>query len=235
MKKKLAWWLWLPLSAVSPLALAVGLGQATVNSPLQSPLDATVPLVDAAGVALDDVRVEIANEAAFNALGLEWTPLVASVRAELQHMPGGPQLVLRSEQAVSEPWLDLLVTITTPEGRRTEAIMLLFDPPNMVNARSPSHEQQKIALPNRQSAASAAPGVPNGGSTSTANNTAYVASGDTLWSVADRIKPDNASVQQMIVALVDANPSVFPSGNINSLRAGQTLAVPSREQVMARS
>ena len=50
MKKKLAWWLWLPLSAVSPLALAVGLGQATVNSPLQSPLDATVPLVDAAGV-----------------------------------------------------------------------------------------------------------------------------------------------------------------------------------------
>lgn len=235
MKKKLAWWLWLPLSAVSPLALAVGLGQATVNSPLQSPLDATVPLVDAAGVALDDVRVEIANEAAFNALGLEWTPLVASVRAELQHMPGGPQLVLRSEQAVSEPWLDLLVTITTPEGRRTEAIMLLFDPPNMVNARSPSHEQQKIALPNRQSAASAAPGVPSGGSTSTANNTAYVASGDTLWSVADRIKPDNASVQQMIVALVDANPSVFPSGNINSLRAGQTLAVPSREQVMARS
>ena len=87
MKKKLAWWLWLPLSAVSPLALAVGLGQATVNSPLQSPLDATVPLVDAAGVALDDVRVEIANEAAFNALGLEWTPLVASVREQFDAAP----------------------------------------------------------------------------------------------------------------------------------------------------
>jgi len=161
MKKKLAWWLWLPLSAVSPLALAVGLGQATVNSPLQSPLDATVPLVDAAGVALDDVRVEIANEAAFNALGLEWTPLVASVRAELQRMPGGPQLVLRSEQAVNEPWLDLLVTITTPEGRRTEAIMLLFDPPNdAASVDATVAEASSVAQPVPSQSLPAAPDAP---------------------------------------------------------------------------
>ena len=83
MNKKLAWLLWLPLSAVSPLALAVGLGQATVNSPLQAPLDASVPLVEAADVSLDDIRVTIADPSAFSALGLEWTPLAASVRTRM--------------------------------------------------------------------------------------------------------------------------------------------------------
>ena len=121
MNKKLAWLLWLPLSAVSPLALAVGLGQATVNSTLQAPLDASVPLVNASDVVLDDVRVEIADASAFRALGLEWSPLAASVRTELQRLPSGARLVLRSDQAVNEPWLDLLVTLITPEGRRTEA------------------------------------------------------------------------------------------------------------------
>ena len=233
MKKKLAWWLWLPLSAVSPLALAVGLGQATVNSPLQSPLDATVPLVDAAGVALDDVRVEIANEAAFNALGLEWTPLVASVRAELQHMPGGPQLVLRSEQAVSEPWLDLLVTITTPEGRRTEAIMLLFDPPNYAaSVDATVAEASSVAQPVPSQSLPAAPAAP---AQTPERNIAYIASGDTLWGVAERIKPADVSVQQMMMALVEGNPAAFPTGNVDDIRAGQTLRVPSREQLMALS
>ncbi|WP_404377525.1 FimV family protein [Vreelandella aquamarina] len=221
MKKKLAWLLWLPLSAVSPLALAVGLGQATVNSPLQSPLDASVPLVDAADVPLEEVRVEIADQSAFSALGLEWTPLAASVRTELQRLPSGARLVLRSDQAVNEPWLDLLITITTPEGQHTEALMLLFDPPNYAaNADAtvsdtPSVAQSALPQP-----------VPE-------RHITYIASGDTLWSVAERIKPADVSVQQMMMALVEANPAAFPTGDVDDMQAGQTLRVPSHEKVMA--
>ncbi|UXZ55867.1 LysM peptidoglycan-binding domain-containing protein [Halomonas sp. 7T] len=234
MKQTHTWLLWLPLSAVSSLALAVGLGPASVNSPLDAPLNATVPVLDASQYALDELRVSVADEADFTAAGLEWTPLISSLRVQLREQADGRQLVLSSSQVVDDPWLDVLLTIDSPGGEATRAFTLLFDPPNMVNARSPSREQQEVALPNRQPA-SATPGVPNDGSTSLANNTAYVASGDTLWSVADRVRPANASVQQMIVALVDANPRVFPSSNINNLRAGQTLIMPSREQVMARS
>ena len=231
MNKKLAWLLWLPLSAVSPLALAVGLGQATVNSPLQAPLDASVPLVEAADVSLDDVRVTIADPSAFSALGLEWIPLAASVRTELQRLPSGARLVLRSDQAVNEPWLDLLITITTPNGRRTEALTLLFDPPNYAASPSPA----AVSSSSVSSASSSAPSAAAARPASAARDIAYVASGDTLWGVAARIKPADVSVQQMMVALVEANPSAFPTGNVDDMRAGQTLAVPSREQLMARS
>ena len=243
MKNKLAWLSWLPLGAVSPLALAVGLGQVTVNSPLQAPLNASAPIVDVSEAALGELRVEVADEAAFTAQGLEWTPLAASVRAEIERLPGGARVVLRTEQEVLEPWLDLLLTISGPEGRSAEAFTLLFDlpesaasapvaapashvSPSATAAQAPPQAVSSSPSPSLASVASAAQ-APGG--------TAYVASGDSLWGVAARVKPAEVSVQQMMLALVEANPAAFPSGNPDELRAGQTLMVPGREQIMARS
>ncbi|WP_016914049.1 type IV pilus assembly protein FimV [Vreelandella stevensii] len=241
MKNKLAWWSWLPLGVVSPLALAVGLGQVTVNSPLQAPLNASAPIVDVSETALGELRVEVADEAAFTARGLEWTPLAASVRAEIERLPGGARVVLRTEQEVLEPWLDLLLTISGPDGRSAEAFTLLFDlpesaasapvaapashvSPSATAAQAPPQAVSSSPSPASVASAAQAPG-----------GTAYVASGDSLWGVAARVKPAEVSVQQMMLALVEANPSAFPSGNPDELRAGQTLVVPGREQIMARS
>lgn len=245
MKNKLAWWSWLPLGVVSPLALAVGLGQVTVNSPLQAPLNASAPIVDVSEAALGELRVEVADEAAFTARGLEWTPLAASVRAEIERLPGGARVVLRTDQEVLEPWLDLLLIISGPDGRSAEAFTLLFDLPESI-ASAPVAAPASHVSPS----ATAAQAPPQAGSSSPSSSpslasetsaaqvlggTAYVASGDSLWGVAARVKPAEVSVQQMILALVEANPSAFPSGNPDELRAGQTLVVPGREQIMARS
>lgn len=245
MKNKLAWLSWLPLGAVSPLALAVGLGQVTVNSPLQAPLNASAPIVDVSEAALDELRVEVADEAAFTAQGLEWTPLAASVRAEIERLPGGARVVLRTEQEVLEPWLDLLLTISGPEGRSAEAFTLLFDLPEsaasapvVAPASHVSPSATAAQAPPQAGSSSPSPSPSPASETSAAQapgGTAYVASGDSLWGVAARVKPAEVSVQQMMLALVEANPSAFPSGNPDELRAGQTLVVPGREQIMARS
>ncbi|AQU82617.1 MULTISPECIES: FimV/HubP family polar landmark protein [unclassified Halomonas] len=236
MKQKLVGLLGVSLSAVSTLALAVGLGPVSVNTPLNAPLSATVPLLDADQYALDDLHITVANETAFTAQGLEWTPLAASLRTELREQSGSYQLVLSSSQVVDELWLDVLLTVSSPEGETSQALTLLFDLPGMrsstpdvgqplINAAEPSNHSS--APDSRERSAS--------GGASGANSTLYVASGDSLWGVAERAKPVDASVPQMIVALVDANPEVFPLGDIDSMRAGQTLAMPSHEAIMARS
>ncbi|MGM0833948.1 LysM peptidoglycan-binding domain-containing protein [Halomonas qinghailakensis] len=224
MKKKLAGLLWLSLTAVSPLALALGLGPATVNSPLDAPLDATVPLQESERFALSDLRVEVANESAFRALGLEWTPLTASISVQIQAQPDGHRLLLRSSQAVHEPWLDLLLSISSPEGRQTRALTLLFDPP-------------EYAMGSQEGAVST-PEVPSRTSVVTspaARDIAYVASGDTFWGVAARVKPSDVTIQQMMMALLEANPGAFPTGNVDELRAGQTLNIPSRQRITSRT
>ncbi|MEX0619221.1 MAG: FimV/HubP family polar landmark protein, partial [Pseudohongiellaceae bacterium] len=51
---------------------------------------------------------------------------------------------------------------------------------------------------------------------------------DTLWDIALRVRPDNTvSVQQTMLAIQRMNPDAFIGGNINRLRSGEVLRVPS--------
>ena len=53
-----------------------------------------------------------------------------------------------------------------------------------------------------------------------------VGKGDTASKLARSMVPGGVSVDQMLVALLNANPSAFIGGNINRLRAGAELSVP---------
>ncbi|MBV2129283.1 type IV pilus assembly protein FimV [Arsukibacterium indicum] len=57
---------------------------------------------------------------------------------------------------------------------------------------------------------------------------------DTLWRLAVQARPDDAvSMPQVIYALWQANPAAFVDGDINKLRAGTVLQVPSRSKMLA--
>lgn len=53
-----------------------------------------------------------------------------------------------------------------------------------------------------------------------------------IWELSQKLRPNaSISVQQMMVALLRANPTAFSENNINSLRVGATLQIPSLEQI----
>ncbi|MEO3678554.1 FimV/HubP family polar landmark protein [Rheinheimera sp. FR7-31] len=55
---------------------------------------------------------------------------------------------------------------------------------------------------------------------------------DTLWRVAERIRPDaNISLYQVMYALYLKNPDAFLEGNLNHLRPGAVLILPSAEEM----
>ena len=58
-----------------------------------------------------------------------------------------------------------------------------------------------------------------------------VRSGDTLYRVAGKTQPAGVSLDQMLVGLYRANPEAFIANNVNRLRAGSTLAVPTADEV----
>ncbi|MFD2190378.1 FimV/HubP family polar landmark protein [Pistricoccus aurantiacus] len=69
-----------------------------------------------------------------------------------------------------------------------------------------------------------------------ATRSIVIGEGDTLWSLAARLRPsEDIAIQQMVLALVEANPRVFPGGDLNRMRTGQRLVVPSREMIEKRS
>lgn len=57
-----------------------------------------------------------------------------------------------------------------------------------------------------------------------------VQAGDTAGKIAASYKPSEISLDQMLVALLRANPDAFIGGNINRIKAGALLDLPSAEQ-----
>ena len=57
--------------------------------------------------------------------------------------------------------------------------------------------------------------------------------GDTLGEIARKWKPEGVSYEQMLMGLYQTNRPVFIRDNINLIRAGATLFIPSRDDVLA--
>lgn len=53
-----------------------------------------------------------------------------------------------------------------------------------------------------------------------------VRSGDTAGKIARSLAPEGVTVEQMLVAMLNANPSAFTDGNVNRLRANAELVTP---------
>lgn len=57
--------------------------------------------------------------------------------------------------------------------------------------------------------------------------------GDTLWSIAEKYPTAGANVYQSLLALFQANPNAFIDQNMNLLRTGVTLKLPTAAEVLA--
>jgi len=59
-----------------------------------------------------------------------------------------------------------------------------------------------------------------------------VQKGETLSQIASRVNPDKTlSPQQVMIALMRANPSAFFGNNVNNLKAGKILKIPERDSI----
>jgi FimV-like protein len=59
---------------------------------------------------------------------------------------------------------------------------------------------------------------------------------DRLWSIANQVRPDTSvSVQQMMFAILRANPAAFENNNINGLRHGRILRIPDKDEILNTS
>jgi len=67
--------------------------------------------------------------------------------------------------------------------------------------------------------------------TLTSSDDHFVIRHETLWGISSRVRPDGRlTMNQTMLAIFEANPEAF-GGNINILRAGATLRIPSADEI----
>lgn len=207
------------ISLLAPLAsLAVTLGEARVNSFLNQPLDAEIDLIGLAPGQHEDLRLRVANQTHFERLGIIYDHFLADLQFDVVQSADRWLVRMRSDRPVAEPFIDFPVQMTWPGGQLIKQYTLLLDPPRRI--------QPARAASVRPATAAAAPQATP--ITSGADVYGPVRSGETLWPIAQKLKPRGITTQQMAMALLRANPQAFIDNNVNNLRAGVTLTIPPR-------
>ena len=222
------------LGMLLPLtASALGLGEIRLSSALNEPLRAEIPLVSVTAEETDLLSVRLAPRDHYQRAGIVEVPELRQLRFEaVTGADGKPVIKVTTREPVSEPFLNFLIEVNWPAGRVVREFTLLLDPPVMMRGAPPISQTPQASLPAAErppsvSAPSAAVVAPPSG-----GRYGPVVRGETLWTIATEVRPDpGLTIPQVMLALQQANPDAFLRNNINLLRSGVVLRVPSREEM----
>ena len=203
-----------------------------------------------------NLRVRVAPPESYKAAGVDYNAVLPSTRVELlRRADGRPYLKLSSDRGVQEPFVDVILEINWSTGRLVREYTMLFDPP--ITARAPAPVPGATTAPTmsaappvppraaaasrplpapaatraevpspREPRASARPDV---AAALTGADEYKVRAGDSLSKIASRTQRQGVSLDQMLVSLYRGNPQAFLGNNMNRLKTGVVLAVPSAE------
>jgi FimV-like protein len=190
-------------ATVAPCLHALTLGEPSLVSMPGQPPVIELPLRDLGSVDLGQLKARLAPAQAWVASGLK--PLDPKrLEFSFQQSAAGPVLVVRSPSATDAEYLDLLIELQWPNGRL----------------------QRELGVPIRTQADGQGPFV-------SVPTVLWVQAGDTASALAANHLDVTGQRDQVWEALVQTNPDAFVDGNVNRLKSGAALKLPSAAQINA--
>lgn len=244
-------------------ASALSLGRIAVLSALGEPLRAEIDIPDINAEEAASLKASVASPEAFRAAGMDYNASMSGLQITLQKRPDGRSFLrVSSDRAINDPYVDLILEASWSSGRIVRDYTMLFDPPNLRQPQAvtatvpqvssapsrvaptptpraatpspaPASDAGRAAAP-RPAARPAPEASPKAATTSPAKQLT-VKTGDTASKLVAANRPAGVSLDQMLVAMLRANPDAFIGGNINRLRSGAVVDLPGAEDAQATS
>jgi pilus assembly protein FimV len=228
-------------------ANALGLGEIQVKSALNEPLEAEIRLLQVRDLSPLQIQPRMADIDEFSLAGIDKSRFLTNVNFDVRVNPDGTGTIrMTSSAPIREPFLNFLVEVNWPSGRLVREYTLLLDPPVFDPTPTPTAIQPAQTRPAPQPQATApvaasepqlrrpagAPPASNIRTRMDPQTEVYVDVRDTLWELAMEHRPDSSvSGEQMMLALQRKNPGSFPTGNINMLKAGTVMKLPTLDEI----
>ena len=205
--------IWLVTSNVQ----AIGLGRIVVNSALNQPLDAEISIASIEGNVLESLEIRLATDSDFRRANISIEPVVKLLQFSVINGETGPWIHVTTDRSVRTPFLHFLAAIEWSGGRIIREYTALLDPPGYDTVAG-----QSMTLPSATDRRVIQPG----------DTYEPVRSGETLMGIATNIDVDKSvTIYQRMFALMHINSEAFIRGNMNLLREGATLIIPSVEMM----
>ncbi len=215
----------------SGMVSALGLGDITLHSALNQPLEADIELLEVGDLTASDMKVRLATDDVFNRSGVDRIYFLNDLRFTPLLRGGKSVIRVVSSKPVREPYLNFIVELARPNGQLYREYTILLDPPNGSAYNTVAATPAAAALPSKKSSAAstpAAPAKPKVVPPAKLGKRYVVATGDSLWTIAARLRAQGStSSQQALMADIHAlNPQAFGGADMSRLQVGANLLLP---------
>jgi FimV-like protein len=239
------------LMLISQSSIAVGVGEAQVNSYLNTPLNIQMPIT---GVTEDELRsldVRLASYEQFQRLGINPQGL-KRYQVKILNLNTGPTIVLTSDQPFKESYIEIAIVIRFAGGELVKAVSAFIDPAPSVQITNKINGETQYKTAIRLTASEIeTPSIKQNESITQAMTKVEMAPvqirqlkgarvwgptqlNDSLWKVARRMRNDgiyDASLYQIMMAVFYGNQDAFYKGRIGRLKMAYMLRLPKVDAV----
>lgn len=242
------------LSTLSMQAAAIGVGEIHLQSFLGAPLQAEIPLNHLDELSADQLKIQLGSQADYGAMGVDYSYLHSQFKIEPIVKNGRGYVRISTREPITEPYLNFVLNLRWPQGQLVREFTVLLDPPTQAVATiktstaaptssiaattEPATDEASVVdasvaesrtAPRRQHRASTA--TPSADHSSEGSYT--IQRGDSLWRIANRIRPAQVSVEQTMAAIQAINPNAFVNDNPSLLKEAVTIVLPDAQQIAA--
>lgn len=229
----------LALASASPFSYALRLGEPVVKSYVGQPLVAEFAIEETSPEELRRLQISLANPSLYTNMRAAFHPaLKTSSLLIVDRTSKTPKLVLRTDGPVEDSVVDIVFELTWAAGRMIQSSTVLIDPaPQGVAIDTPAFvpspvvvvDSPKESTVNQSNFQAMAIPVVEASSP----QTVVVQKGDTLSKIATRMNMQGVKLEQLLIALYNKNSKTIASKNINLIRQGTILALPTKQEALA--
>ncbi|BDU58932.1 ferrous iron transporter B [Limnohabitans sp. MORI2] len=181
-----------------------------------------------------ELEAKIASPEVYNAAKMD-VPMVNGQPLDVQVQllrrdHGWPYLKITSKQPVTSNFVDLLIDLSWATGRMLRDVTLSID-----NTGSKKPTAPLMPSLSERTATQVEKPASKSKSASEQDGKILVKRGDTASELAAGQTPEGVSLEQMLVALLRSNPDAFVESNVNRMKEGALLTLPSEAEAKAVS
>ncbi|MEO9274206.1 FimV/HubP family polar landmark protein [Marinomonas sp. 5E14-1] len=216
---------------------ALELGELTSQSNLDEPYRGRIELSDVGALTSEDILIRLGSESEFRQAGFAPTRVLSQLSFEVARENGELVVEVSSETPLDADELHFILAARWPSGQVVREYQTPLNQSALVEKSQ--EEVIQVAPVSGSSVTEKAPvtgsvfrdAIVEAEKLSPARQLDVV-KGNTLWSIADQNRPTNQlTIYQTMMAIQALNKDAFYSENINLLKEGAILRLPTQDQI----
>ncbi|WP_394181496.1 FimV/HubP family polar landmark protein [Marinomonas posidonica] len=215
---------------------ALELGELTSQSSLNEPYRGKIELSDVGALTSDDILVRLGSESEFRQAGFMPTRVLSQLTFDVAQENGDFVVSVSSDRPLMVDELHFVLAARWPSGQVVREYQVPLNQTALVDKAQSEIIQAAPVTPaptaNQTTDTSAFAEATAAAESMPMQAELNVVKGNTLWSIAGRNRSTNQlTIYQTMMAIQALNKDAFYSENINLLKEGAVLRLPTQEQI----